>query len=308
MTVYAGRPYSDPGDREALTRLISGRPPARAGDFPGIADLQEMLGVAAVRAGTRLWENSAGRAVGFSMLSMDEDEARLSFESAPEEAAAGLDAQMLDWTVTTLGQARRESRPSSLTTACREDNLARRELLVDRGFHLEPVHTLHLVRPLAEPIPEPRLPAGFTLRHGVGADEVEAWVALHRAAFGTESMTAEYRLAMIAAPSYDPALDLVAVAPDGTLAAYVLCSISPEENALSGRQDGWTDPVATHPAYRRRGLARALLLTGLRLLRERGMDAARLGTSSDNVAMWQAAMGVGYRVEARTLFFTLSLL
>lgn len=65
-----------------------------------------------------------------------------------------------------------------------------------------------------------------------------------------------------------------------------------------------TDPIATHPAFQRRGLARALLLTGLQLLKERGMDYARLSTSSTNVPMQRAARAAGYQLAAKTLFFT----
>jgi mycothiol synthase len=163
--------------------------------------------------------------------------------------------------------------------------------------------TLHCARSLSDPIPEPRVPEGFGIRHVAGEHEAEALAALHRAAFGTENMTTEGRLSWMRTPDYDPELDLVAVAPDGTLAAYVFCSISEEENALSGREDGYTDPVATHPAFQRRGLARALLLTGFRLLKRRGVETAHTSTGSWNVAMRQTARSVGYRVESTTIFF-----
>jgi mycothiol synthase len=101
-------------------------------------------------------------------------------------------------------------------------------------------------------------------------------VVLHRAAFGTPHMTIEGQLSWMRMPEYDPTLDLVAVAPDGALAAYVLCSISEQENLLAGRRVGYTDSVATHPKFQRRGLAKALLVKGLNLLRQRGMEIAGL--------------------------------
>lgn len=307
MPTYASRLYAGPADLEALTHLISTRPPARRDDFPALADLQEMMGVADVCAHTRVWEDAAGHVAGMTILETDEDGARLIFEVSPEAAAEGLGAQMLIWAVDCLRRAAPEEPVAQVSISCAEDDAMRRALLQEHGFSCQPEHTLRLARSLAEPIPDAQFPVGFSLRHGVGADEAEAWVALHRAAFGTEHMTVEYRRAMIDAPSYDPELDLVAVAPDGTFAAYCAASISDEENEISGRRDGFTDPVATHPAYQRRGLSRALLLTALRLLRERGMDTARLGTSSENVAMQRAARAVGYRVKGRTFFFTLFL-
>ena len=92
--------------------------------------------------------------------------------------------------------------------------------------------------------------------------------------------------------------------PDGTLAAYCVCWFSEEENALTGRKDGHTDPIATHPAYQRRGLARALILTGLSLLKEKGLETARLGTARENLGMLRTAESVGFRIVSETLWFS----
>jgi ribosomal protein S18 acetylase RimI-like enzyme len=97
---------------------------------------------------------------------------------------------------------------------------------------------------------------------------------------------------------YDPSLDLIVVAPDGTIAANCICSV----NEKVGR--GNTDPVATHPRFQRIGLARALLLAGLRLLKERGMTFAHLGTSGNNIAMQKAAESVGFVTEYKTIWFS----
>ena len=83
----------------------------------------------------------------------------------------------------------------------------------------------------------------------------------------------------------------------------VSLSISREQNRRSGRNEGSTDPVATHPHFQRLGLARALLLTGLHKLKQRGMQTAVLGTSSENTAMQRAAQSVGFEVTATTLWF-----
>ena len=109
---------------------------------------------------------------------------------------------------------------------------------------------------------------------------------------------------MMHLPDYDAELDLVVAAPQGRLAAYCMCAIHREENKRSGRAEGFTDPVATHPDFQRRGLARALLLTGLNKLKQRGMDTAVLGTSSENLAMQQVAQSVGFFIRSKTLWFS----
>jgi ribosomal protein S18 acetylase RimI-like enzyme len=103
-------------------------------------------------------------------------------------------------------------------------------------------------------------------------------------------------------PEYRPDLDLVAVAPDGTLAGFCLCSIGREENARLGRDEGWVDTLGTHPAYRKLGLGRALLLTGLRRLRASGIAVAVLGTGQGNpaVALYESA---GFRVAYHVLWY-----
>jgi ribosomal protein S18 acetylase RimI-like enzyme len=62
--------------------------------------------------------------------------------------------------------------------------------------------------------------------------------------------------------------------------------------------------VATHPTHQGRGLARALVCAGMRLLATRGGERAVLGTSSDNLAMQATAQSVGYRVESERAWFS----
>jgi mycothiol synthase len=297
------RPYADVPDLEAMIDLlIAARPAERIMDYPSVVDLREILGTSEGQANTRLWEDADGRLAGFAIVRTTYGS--LLFEVAPWAIDGDVAAQMIAWGEERVRSAEPEpNEPIGLRTSFRSNNAGRMALLERYGFVRQDEHTLHMVRPLGEPIPEPRGPEGFAIRHVEGEHEVEALVALHRAAFGTQNLTVEARLSWMRTPEYDPALDLVAVAPDGTLAAYVFCSISHEENELTGRKDGYTDPIATHPAFQRRGLARALLLTGFGLLKRRGVENARLGTGSSNTAMQRAAESVGFIVESTTLFF-----
>jgi ribosomal protein S18 acetylase RimI-like enzyme len=81
----------------------------------------------------------------------------------------------------------------------------------------------------------------------------------------------------------------------------VLNAIYPEENEDLGSQRGWLDSVFTRRAWRRRGLARNLIVRSLHLLHERGMEAAVLGVDADNpsgaLGLYEAA---GFVVTERT--------
>jgi ribosomal protein S18 acetylase RimI-like enzyme len=303
MASSTNRPYAGDADLQAMIDLlIAARPIERITDYPSIADLHHLFGQSETIANTRLWEDGDGRLMGFAIFVGYVG--ALHFEVLPEAAHIDIAAQVIAWGMERLRNTRQESdEPLELQASCREDNAERIALLERHGFVRRDWHALHFACPLDKPIPEPQVPEGFAIRHVEGEHEVEALVALHRAAFGTENMTVAGRLSWMRTPDYDPELDLVAIAPDGTLAAYVFCSISKGENSLTGRNDGHTDPVATHPTYQRRGLARALLLAGFRLLKQRGVETAHTSTGSWNVAMQRTARSVGYRAESKTIFF-----
>jgi mycothiol synthase len=77
--------------------------------------------------------------------------------------------------------------------------------------------------------------------------------------------------------------DLWQVAWDGNqVAGLVLVTIKPEENERFGRRRGVLDSVAVRRPWRRRGLARALIVRALIALRDHGETSAALGVDVDN--------------------------
>ena len=94
-------------------------------------------------------------------------------------------------------------------------------------------------------------------------------------------------------------MDLVLETGEGDLAGTCMCRIESESNANTGQQRGTTDPIAVHPAHRRRGGARALIAHGLRLLQQEGMTEAVMNTSSENAPMLRTAASLGYLVETK---------
>ncbi|NLE99338.1 MAG: GNAT family N-acetyltransferase [Anaerolineales bacterium] len=282
--------------------LAATRSPDRMADFPGITDLHEALALSHVQRNTRLWWGAGGQLVAFAFV---DQYSNLRLEIDPQAAHPSTEAEIVAWGVECVRRAGEESGESlTLDASCREDDTKRTALFQRHGFAMQETRSYHMVRSLAEPIPRPHAPSGFLISHVTSEQEAEALVALHRAAFGTEHMTVEERLAMMRVPEYDAELDLLVIAPGGRFAAYCLCSISQEENSRTGRNEGTTDPVATHPDFQRRGLAQALLLTGFCKLRQRGMDTAALSTSSENTAMLRTAQSVGYHVRSATLWFS----
>jgi GNAT superfamily N-acetyltransferase len=88
------------------------------------------------------------------------------------------------------------------------------------------------------------------------------------------------------APLYRRDLDLVAVASDGAIAAF--CTVWFDDVTRSG----YFEPVATVPAHQRRGLARALMMEGLRRLQHMGATMAFVsGYDPAANALYQSVMG-----------------
>ena len=246
MITLRNRPYASAADLPGLQTLWPAcRPAAWQTDFPSPTDLAELLAAPEAAAHTQVWEDAAGLVHAYALV---DDYDNLWFDRTPEVTDSNSD-EIVAWGIACARDlAASSDGPAVLDTACRAEDDERIAQLRRHGFTEQAVRTLRFVRALAEPIPEPTLPAGYTIRPVAGEPEVEALVTLHRAAFGTEQMTGAERLRWMRAPGYDPALDLVAVAPDGSLAAYCFCAIQQEENRLSDRNDGVTDPLATHPS------------------------------------------------------------
>ena len=147
------------------------------------------------------------------------------------------------------------------------------------------------------------LPDGLELRPMAADQAWQLWVADHEAFRdhwgGHDDSEANFRR-WRDSPQFDPSLYLVAWDGD-EIAGGVLNAVYPEENRALGVERGWLDSVFTRRQWRRRGLARNLIVRSFRLLRERGMTTAVLGVDADNPS---GALGlyesVGFAVAERS--------
>jgi len=288
------RAYENDKDFQIIIDLSTKvRPPERLNDYPTKVDIEENLASESVRSNTRIWFDD-DRPIGWAHVD-DFRNLRWEFESQYDEA---IGTEIVAWGEACIRKTLAEGEASSLDASCRQNYIERISFLKRNGFRQTETTSLFLTRDLSKPISKPELPQGFVIRPIKGIEEAEAVASTHRAAFGTEYMTTERRIAIMSTSQYDSSLDLVVIAPDGTIAAYCSCSVNEKEKA------GDTDPVATHPIYQRMGLARALLLTGMQLLKEHGMVSVHLGTSGDNSAMQKTAESVGFTVEYKNIWFS----
>lgn len=248
----------------------------------------------------RLWVDEAGEALACAFISN-----YLRFFLHPHAMGSEVERDLFAWAATCRrrrGEAQGEPAPR-LSVAVRDDDRARAVTLARHGFvRQDDRHAVVMCRTLGDdrPLPRPELPEGFTLRPIAGEPELDAFLALFRAAFGG-GPTRESRLASWRAPDYLP--ELVAVAPDGGLAAFCWALVDDEENALYGRRDGWVVQLGTARPFRRHGLGRATLRAGLRLLRDRGAEAAWLVVGSGNVGAQALHTADGFAPAGRRYDF-----
>lgn len=156
-------------------------------------------------------------------------------------------------------------------------------LLAASGY--ESVRTYHhMVRPDMEDLLLPPMPPGIEVRP-VTPDLVrplfDAMMEAFRDHFGAFDASSEAFLRWRDDPDFDPGL--LVIGYDGEeVAGGVQGYIVPEENRSNGYLRGWADPIFTRRAWRRRGLASALLGRALVRLRDRGMTSAQLDVDTRN--------------------------
>ncbi|MDG4829804.1 GNAT family N-acetyltransferase [Solwaraspora sp. WMMD1047] len=116
-------------------------------------------------------------------------------------------------------------------------------------------------------VEQPALPAGFRFRT---ADEAgpEAAVRAHVDAWTGSTYSARSYSDVRRTAAYRGDLHLLVQAPDGTMASSTIMWLDQANRTVE------FEPVGTHPDYRRRGLARALMLRGMRLARAVGATHA----------------------------------
>lgn len=223
----------------------------------------------------RLWEAADGRLVG--AVNGEGGDAHLQLH--PDYRR--LQAEMFDWAEAHLAAPNADGR-QQLNTWVFEYDITRRRLLEARGYEKTPYDGYSYRLRFGEwPLPAVEMDAGYTLRTtrpGDAGDHQRVADVLN-AAFNRDFHTAaEVGAFFTQAPCFRHDLDLVAVAPDGSFAAYV--GVLYDET----NRRGLFEPVCTHPDHRRHGLGRALMVEGLHRLRALGAADATVATGSQDPA------------------------
>lgn len=226
----------------------------------------------------QLWENAGDKLVAFVLPESSLGTAFLQVH--PDYRY--LEEELVAWAEAHLCAQNEETGRPYLEIPVYEYDALRQQTLTRRGYAKTPYWgmTRHM-RLGCQPRPSVHMAEGYILRTTRPEDPADCQkiadllnAAFHR----TFHNLWEYQNFAQRAPSFRNELDLVAVAPDGTFAAYVAIPYD-ETNRL-----GIFEPVCTHPDHLRRGLARALMTEGLLRLWDMGAAEAIVGTGDMEAA------------------------
>ena len=292
-THLSARSYAGESDLEAIADLIN---TCKAVDpldeGTSISELQQEFNAPSFDKARdiRLWEDANGKLIGFAPLWISESgepiDGWLSFRVHPDARGGDLEAGAIAWGEVRMREVAKERGARvKLRSSTRADEYDRISLLTSCGFKADR-YFFRMARSLSEPIPEPQIPEGFWLRQVSCEQDAEAWVEMFNQSFidhwNHHDFTVEKFNYYSTLANYRNDLDSIAVAADGTFAAFCYCEINSEENDRTGRNEGWIAVLGTRRGFRKIGLGRALLLAGLHRLKAAGVDTAILGVDAEN--------------------------
>ena len=248
----------------------------------------------------RLWEDPQGRLLALAWF---EEYDGVDWQLHPElERDASqrdrIQDEILGWGAAHPERRVGEDGPELWTWALDEGDEERIAFLTGRGFKPDAFHMLQMCCDLSRPKREAPLPDGWTVRHVGGEQEWEERVEAHREVWHPSRVTLAAYRCLRACAGYTPELDLIAVSPEAdTFGAYALVWHDP------ANRTGEFEPVGTRPAYRRMGLGRAVIIEGLRRLRDRGCDAAVVYSVHDNEVSTKLYESAGFSTFNRARLY-----
>jgi GNAT superfamily N-acetyltransferase len=157
------------------------------------------------------------------------------------------------------------------------------------GLGYQPVRYFYeMVRPSLELLPDFPLPAGLEIRPVLPEHYPAIWTSVDETSqdeWGYTPPTAEDYQAWLDDLHFQPGLWQVAwdVAA-GRVAGHVLTFIDQAENEHFNRKRGYTEGIGVDRAWRRRGLARALIARSLQAQKAAGMTESALAADSDSTS------------------------
>lgn len=172
-----------------------------------------------------------------------------------------------------------------------ESDANTKALFAERGYARSRFKAEHMrYRSFTQPVPDPVPPAGYTVRALGDESELPArswlsWKAFHPDEPDEKYQGWDWYKNVQRIPLYRRDLDIVAVAPDGELAAF--CTVWFDDMTRTAV----FEPVGTHPDHQKRGLGKAVMSDGLRRAQRLGATLATVSSYSEGAHALYHSMG-----------------
>lgn len=260
----------------------------------------ENLGQGPLQETVFIWETEGGQ---IAAVLNPEEAGQAFLQVHPAHRSPELEDEMVALAEMRLAQVGADGTRKLWLWADSQDTL-RHAILSRRGFRRVEVQDAQEVihrRSLDGPLPEAPLTPGYAVRPlGDGLELLErcyaSGLAFHnndlQYAVDNRNDSRWYRN-LQTAPLYRRDVDIVAVAEDGSIAAF--CTVWFDDVTRTA----YFEPVATVPAHQRRGLGKAVMVEGLRRLKRMGAQVAFVGGYSTAAnALYTSVMGMQHDVSA----------
>ena len=151
------------------------------------------------------------------------------------------------------------------------------------------------------PLAEPVYPPGYTVRTYAEVNDLPTLLTAYNRGFighfEHHDETAEELAHWLTLPHIRPEGFFLAFGPAGDPAGICAAITNPDRSAARGRPTGYIDSLGVVPEHRRKGLGRALLLEGMRWLRDNGQATIELDAWGENELALPLYEGVGFSVS-----------
>jgi mycothiol synthase len=259
----------------------------------------------------------AGELAGFGRVFANPEPAEqarafLVFEAHPGHRPYGVEEILLDW-LEARGTARlrelaatRPGRRAVLRTGVEDTLTARVARVQAHGFQIVR-YFYRMRRDLSQPMPDRPAPEGVRLCSWRPDLDRAAWQVFNESFsdhWGHEfAPYADWQQFFVGQSTFSPGLTRLAVAGDDVVGISIN-RLSPEDNARSGRDEATIGQLGVRRAWRKRGVASALLVDSMRAFQAAGLRYATLGVDSENTTnALQLYEGLGFVPVIRSIVF-----
>ncbi|MCJ7696341.1 MAG: GNAT family N-acetyltransferase [Anaerolineaceae bacterium] len=207
------------------------------------------------------------------------------YNLAPDWRDKGIEEAILTWDETRIrqiAQSHAQDVPHLFETFCKDEQTTKVNLYESNGY--KPVRYSFLMKRPLDDIPAAELPEGIEVRPLSPDQYRQAWDASNEAFrdhWGFTEQTEKDYQAQLEWRLFDPKIWQVGWDGD-EIVGMVQNFFDPLENEKFGRKRGWTEGISVRRPWRKKGVAKALIVRSMQMFKDMGMDEVALGVDALN--------------------------